>query len=115
MLSGFPAKESRFFSQVHKHWPLTTSSDKPLWSTSQHRCASVALPCIAGKSISTNTTFRVVFSVSVVDSPAAVGRFAAFAVVVAAVVASAVVASAVVVSVVVVSVVAAVFAAVESG
>ena len=74
----------------------------------------MALPCIAGKSISTNTTFRVVFSVSVVDSPAAVGRFAAFAVVVAAVVASAVVASAVVVSVVV-SVVAAVFAAVESG
>ena len=59
----------------------------------------------------TNTTFRVAFSVSAVDSPAAVGRFAAFAVVVAV---SAAVVSAVA-AVVSAAVVAAVFAAVESG
>ena len=68
----------------------------------------MASPYIVGKSICTNTTFRVAFSVSAVDSPAAVGRFAAFAVVVAV---SAAAVSAVVVAVVV----AAVFAAVESG
>ena len=60
----------------------------------------------------TNTTFRVAFSVSAVDSPAAVGRFAAFAVVVAV---SAAVVAAVVSAVVAAAVVAAVFAAVESG
>ena len=70
----------------------------------------MASPYIVGKSICTNTTFRVAFSVSAVDSPAAVGRFAAFAVV--AVSAAAVSAVSAVVSAVVV---AAVFAAVESG
>ena len=71
----------------------------------------MASPYIVGKSICTNTTFRVAFSVSAVDSPAAVGCFAAFAVVVA-VSAAAVSAVSAVVSAVVV---AAVFAAVESG
>ena len=55
----------------------------------------MASPYIVGKSICTNTTFRVAFSVSAVDSPAAAGRFAA----VAAVVVAAVVVAAVVVAV----------------